>query len=247
LAEANAKLAERVKERDRQAQQDYADNAARRDAQRAAGQPPRGKAPKAPESGPKAKDHINLTDEESRLMPSHEGCVQGYNGQAGVDVDSLLSVVATLTQDTNDKPPVEPLLDAMAKLESALGQPDTLLADNGYFSRSHVKVGEDRGITPLIALGRDSHHLPLDERLAADAPAPHTGDPVVKMAHVLKTKPGRAGYGQRQCTVEPVFGIITQIMGFRRFSLRGRQATSGEWQLVALADNLKRMHVLAAG
>jgi len=92
-----------------------------------------------------------------------------------------------------------------------------------------------------------SHHLPLDERLAADAPAPQTDDPVLKMAHTLKTKQGRTCYGQRKCTVEPVFGIIKQIMGFRQFSLRGLQATSGEWKLVALAYNLKRMQVLAAG
>ena len=247
LAEAKAKIAERVKERDQQAQQDYADQVARREAQRQAGQKPRGKEPKAPESGPKAKDQINLTDEESRIMPSHEGFVQGYNGQAAVDVDSMLIIAATLTQDTNDKQQVEPMLDEMAKLESDWGKPDTLLADNGYFSQSNVNVCEDRNITPLIALGRDSHHLPLAERLAADAPAPHTDDPVVKMAHTLKTKQGRACYGQRKCSVEPVFGIIKQIMGFRQFSLRGLQATSGEWKPVALAYNLKRMHVLAAG
>jgi transposase len=247
LAEAKAKIAERVKERDHQAQQDYADKVARREAQREAGQKPRGKEPKASETGPKAKDQINLTDEESRIMPSHEGFVQGYNGQAAVNVDSMLIVAATLTQDTNDKQQIEPMLDEMAKLGSDLSKPDTLLADNGYFSQSNVKACEDRDITPLIALGRDSHHLPLEERLAADAPAPQTDDPVVKMAHALKTKQGRARYGQRKCTVEPVFGIIKQIMGLRQFSLRGRQATSGEWKLVALAYNLKRLHVLAAG
>ena len=220
---------------------------ARREAQREAGKKPRGKEPKAPESGPKAKDQINLTDAESRIMPSHEGFVQGYNGQAAVDVDSLLIVAATLTQDTHDKQQVEPMLNEMAKLASDLGKPDTLLADNGYFSRSNVNACDDHRITPLIALGRDAHHLPLAERLAADAPAPHTDDPVLKMAHTLITKPGRARYGQRKCTVEPVFGIIKQIMGFRQFALRGLPATAGEWKLIALAYNLKRMHVLAAG
>ena len=87
----------------------------------------------------------------------------------------------------------------------------------------------------------------MAERLAADALAPHPDDPVVKMAHALKTKPGRALYGQRKCTVEPVFGVIKQIMGFRQFSLRGLQATSGAWKRVALAYILKRMHLLAAG
>ena len=180
-------------------------------------------------------------------MPSHEGFVQAYNSQAAVDVDSMLIVAATLTQQTNDKQQVEPMLDELDKLPPKLGKPDTLLADNGYFSQNNVKACEDRNITPLMALGRDAHHLPLEERLAADVPAPDSDDPVVKMAHTLKTRQGRALYGKRKCTVEPVFGIIKQIMGFRQFSLRGLQATSGEWKLVAMAYNLKRMHVLMAG
>jgi transposase len=247
LAEAKANIAERAAQRDQQAQQAYADKIARREAQRAAGQKPRGKEPNAPQTGPKAKDQINLTDEESRIMPSHEGFVQAYNGQAAVDVDSMLIVAATLTQDSNDKQQVKPMLDEMAKLATDFGKPKTLLADNGYFSQSNVKAYKDCDSTPLIALGRETHHLPLEERLAADAPEPHTDDPVVNMAHALKTKQGRALYGKRKGTVEPVFGIIKQIMGFRQFSLRGLQATSGEWKLVALAYNLKRMHVLTAG
>lgn len=106
LADAKAKMAERIAQRDNHAQQDYADKVARREALREAGQKPRGKEPKAPETGPKATDQINLTDEESRIMPSHEGFVQAYNGQAAVDVDSMLIVTATLTQDTNDLCPV---------------------------------------------------------------------------------------------------------------------------------------------
>ncbi|MGR9046796.1 MAG: transposase, partial [Gammaproteobacteria bacterium] len=76
---------------------------------------------------------------------------------------------------------------------------------------------------------------------------PESDDWVVKMAHALKTRQGREQYGKRKCTVKPVFGIIKQIIGFRQFSLRGLQATSGEWKLVAMAYNLKRMHVLMAG
>jgi transposase len=247
LADAKAKIAERAGQRDQQARKDYDDKVARREAQREAGQTPRGKEPKAPETGPKAKDQINLTDEESRIMPSHEGFVQAYNGQAAVDVDSMLIIAATLTQQTNDKQQIEPMLNELAKLATDFGKPDTLLADNGYFSQGNVKACEGQGIAPLIALGRDAHHLPLEERLAPDAPKPHSDDPVIKMAHTLKTQQGRAQYGKRKCTVEPVFGIIKQIMGFRQFSLRGLQAASGEWKLVAMAYNLKRMQVLAAG
>lgn len=94
-------------------------------------------------------------------------------------------------------------------------------------------------------MGCDSHHVPLEERLAPDAPEPESADPVRKMAWKLKTKAGKARYAKRKSTVEPVFGLIKRILGFRQFSLRGLEAVTGEWKLVALAFNLKRMHVLA--
>jgi transposase len=245
LDEAKAKIAERVKARDAQAQQAYEEKVARREAQRAAGQKPKGKEPQAPQTGPRAQDQINLTDEESRIIPSAQGFVQGYNAQAAVDVDTMLVLATTVTPAPNDKQQVKPMLDELGALPEALGTVETLLADNGYFSQDNVQTCVDRNITPLIALGREAHHLPRSERLAPDAPIPETDDPVVKMAGELKTQQGRARYGQRKCTVEPVFGIIKQVMGFRQFSLRGLEAVSGEWKLVAMAFNLKRMHVLA--
>jgi hypothetical protein len=104
----------------------------------------------------------------------------------------------------------------------------------------------EHNIAPFIAAGREHHHLPLQERLAVDQASPETDNPVIKMVHELKTSQGRKLYGRRKCTVEPVFGIIKQVMGFRQFSLRGLKAVSGEWKLVTMAFNLKRMHVLAA-
>lgn len=246
LAEAKAKIAERVQTRDAQAQQDYAEQVARREAQRQAGQRPRGKEPQPPTLGPQAKDQINLTDEASRIMPSTQGFVQAYNGQAAVDTETMLVIAPTLTQATNDKQQVEPMLEQLVALPEALGTAHTLLADNGYFSQANVQACVAQQMTPLIALGRDSHHVPLAERLAPDAPPPATEDPVRQMAHALKTQRGRAHYGQRKCTVEPVFGIIKQALGFRQFSLRGLAAVAGEWKLVTMAYNLKRMHVLAA-
>lgn len=245
LTEAKAKIAERVAVRDAQAQQNYAEQVARREAQRQAGRKPRGKAPQPPTLGPQAKDQINLTDAESRIMPTAQGFVQGDNGQAAVDTETMLVIATTLTQATNDKQQVEPILKELAGLPEGWGTVDTLLADNGYFSQANVKACLDQGMTPLIALGRDSHQVLLAERLALDAPPPTTDDPVLQMAHTLKTQAGRARYGQRKGTVEPVFGIIKQVLGFRQFSLRGLVAVSGEWKLVTLAFNLKRMHVLA--
>ncbi|MGZ4976340.1 MAG: IS1182 family transposase [Methylobacter sp.] len=247
LAEAKSKIAERVKERDEQARKDYQEKLARREAVRATGKKPRGKEPKAPETGPKAKDQINLTDEESRIMPSANGFVQGYNAQAAVDVDSMLVVATTLTQHTNDKQQVEPMLSELRALQDNFGKPETLLADNGYFSNNNIQACVKQKITPLIALGREAHHLPLEQRLTPDAPEPETVDPLVKMAWKLQTQSGRALYGKRKSTVEPVFGIIKQVLGFRQFSLRGLDAVTGEWKLVTMAFNLKRMHVLAVG
>ena len=245
LAEAKAKIVERVAERDARAKQDYEHKVARREAQRQAGKKPRGKEPKAPETGPKDGDQINLTDEESRILPSQDGFIQGYNSQAAVDVETMLIVATTVSQHANDKQQVEPMLAEIEKLPEVVGQPEALLADSGYFSADNVKACDEQKIEPLIAMGRDSHHVPLAERLAPDAPEPQTGDPVAKMAWKLKTKAGKARYAKRKSTVEPVFGIIKHVLGFRQFSLRGLDAVAGEWKLVTLAFNLKRMHVLA--
>lgn len=245
LAEAKAKIAERVKERDEQSRKDYEEKLARREALRAEGQKPRGKEPKAPETGPKAKDQANLTDEESRIMPCGDSFIQGYNAQAAVDVDSMLIIAATLTQHTNDKRQIEPMLSELQALQDTLGKPETLLADNGYLSKDNVQACVKQNITPLIALGRETHHLPLEQRLAPDMLEPESADALVKMAWKLKTQQGRALYGKRKSTVEPVFGIIKQALGFRQFSLRGLDAAAGEWKLVTMAFNFKRMQVLA--
>src|SRR5512139_3365271 len=168
LAEAKAKIFERVESRDAQAQQAHQDKVNRREAQRQAGEKPRGPEPKAPEIGPKASDQINLTDEESRIIPSHEGFVQGYNSQAAVDVETMLIVATDVSQQTNDKQQVEPMLAEIGKLPEALAKPEALLADTGYFSADNVQACCDQKIEPLIAMGRDRHHAALAERLAPD-------------------------------------------------------------------------------
>jgi hypothetical protein len=186
-----------------------------------------------------------LTDDESRIMPvSGGGFEQAYNVQAAVDTATMLVMATGVTQETNDKRQVEPMLETLAALPDALGRVECALMDNGYFSAANIGACVAQGIEPLIALGREAHHLSLDERFGPDAPEPDTDDPVRKMAWRLKTRDGRALYAKRKATVEPVFGIIKQVMGFRQFSLRGLAAVTGEWTLVTLAFNLKRMNVL---
>ena len=158
----------------------------------------------------------------------------------------MLVVVAHVTQSSNDKRQIVPTLDKVAALPEVLGQVQTLSADTGYFSAANVRACEAQDIVPMLSMRRESHHMPVLARFAADMPAPETDDPVVKMAHRLATKAGRALYGLRKQTVEPVFGIINRAMGWREMSMRGLDKARGEWSLVTMAWNIKRLHVLRA-
>jgi len=178
-------------------------------------------------------------------MPvSGGGLEQSYNAQAAVDTDSLLVVAPAVTQACNDKEQVEPMVAQLTALPPSLGKADTLLADTGYFSAANVEACEKAGIDPHIAVKRDSHYLPPLERFTEPPPPADDATPAQRMAHKLQTQAGRRAYALRKQTVEPVFGIIKSVLGFRQFSLRGLNKVSGEWALVCLAWNLKRMAVL---
>jgi len=247
LAQAKSKIEQRAAERHGVEQQAYEAKQTRRDAQREAGSKPRGKDPQPPSSGPKPGDQVNLSDEDSRIMPGPSGgFVQGYNAQAGVDTDTMLVVTAHVTQAPNDKREVAPVLDKLKALPQALGQVSALLGDTGYFSAANAQACEARLIEPMLAMQRESHHIPVLERFAADTPMPESADPVLRMAHRLSTKKGRLLYGLRKQTVEPVFGIIKRVMGWRQMSMRGLDKARGEWSLVTMAWNIKRLHVLRA-
>ena len=122
----------------------------------------------------------------------------------------------------------------------------TAHADNGYFSEANVKACAAAGIEPLLAMGRDSHHPSLSQRFAEAPPAPENPTPVQAMAHRLQTPEGKKLYALRKCMPEPVFGIVKSVLGFRQFLLRGLDNVKGEWSLVTMAWNLKRMFVLKA-
>ena len=246
LATARAKLAARAQERYARELAEHEANLAARAAKTATtGKKPGGPPPAPPAAGPLPKDQINLTDEDSRIMPvAGGGFEQCYNAQAAVAAGSLLVVGADVTQAPNDKQQIEPMLDALAQLADALGQADTLLADSGYFSAGNVAACAAAGIDPLIAAGRQPHHPPLGEFFADPPPPAENPTPVQAMAHRLQTRAGRDLYALRKQTPEPVFGIIKSVMGFRQFMLRGIDKVRGEWRLVTMAWNLKRMFVL---
>jgi len=246
MAEAKAKIEARAKARFEREQADYqAKLAAREEKQKKTGKKPGGRPPKPPTAGPQARDQINLTDEASRIMPvSGGGFEQAYNAQAAVDTHSMLVMAPAVTQACNDKEQVEPMLAQLAALPASLGTADTLLADTGYFSATNVAACEKAGMDPHIAVKRERHHPPPLERFAEPMPLAEGSSPVARMTHKLQTQAGRAAYALRKQTVEPVFGIIKSVLGFRQFSLRGLDKVSGEWALVCLAWNLKRMAVL---
>jgi transposase len=248
IANAKAEIEQRAAQRHAEEQTDYETKRTKRKAkEQETGKKSRGKQPKPPEPGPRDKDQVNLTDEESRIMPvSGGGFDQCYNAQASVDTQTMLVIGQHLTQNTNDKQELAPALEALTMLPESLGTVDSLLADAGYFSEANVERCLEEEVLPFISAHRDGHNQSLKERFAEPEPLPEGADVVTQMKHRLKTQAGRAIYAKRKCTVEPVFGIIKSVMGFRQFLLRGVESVRGEWNLVCMAWNLKRLHILRA-
>jgi transposase len=248
LAEAKAVIEARSKERDAVEQAEYAAKVREREEKsRRSGRKPRGRGPKPPTTGPRAKDQYNFSDPDSRIMKNStdQGFDQHYNVQVAVTQESLLIVGESLSNHPNDQAEAVPTVDS---IPTELGQPQAAALDNGYFSQANIEAFESRGIEPYIATGRQSHNQSWEERFAAEPTRPpETASAKVQMAYKLKTEIGKAIYAGRKSTVEPVIGIIKEVLGFRQFSLRGELAAAGEWCLVCLAFNLKRLHSLTAG
>jgi transposase len=250
IAAAKAEIEARAQERFQREQAEYeAKMAARKKKEQDTGKKPGGNDPTPPSSSaPLPKDQVNLTDEDSRIMKmSGGGFEQCYNAQAAVAAGSMLVVASEVTQAPNDSRQIVPMVEKLTALPEELGAVEQLLADTGYMSAANVEACEQAGIEPMIAMGRDPHHAGLLERFAAAPPAPPPdATSVQKMAHRLKTPEGRKLYGLRKQTPEPVFGIIKSVMGFRQFLLRGLDNVRGEWDLVTMAWNIKRLFVLQA-
>ena len=247
IREAKVQIEARAAQRDAQEKAEFeAKIIAREDKTARTGKKPGGKPPAPPSSGVRPTDQINLTDADSRIMPAKgKGFEQSYNAQAAVDTESMLIVATTMAQVATDKQQVEPMLKVIAGLPKELGSVEQLLADNGYFSAANVDRCLQANIEPLLAAGRDRHHPHWEDRFTEPAPLTEPASGVDRMKHRLKTIQGRKLFGLRKQTVEPVFGIIKSVMGFRQFLLRGLDAVQGEWNLVTMAWNIKRMAVLA--
>ena len=246
MKQAKAKIEARAEERFAAETAQYDKKmAARAATQEQTGKKPAGKVPIAPQPGARPTDQINLTDEASRIMPvSGGGFEQAYNAQAAVDAASMLVVATGVTQAPNDKQQITPMLATLAAQPQTHQQVQYLIADTGFFSEKNINACAAANITPLIAVARDEHHPNWRERHGEPAPLAADATVAQVMLHRLNTKAGKAQYALRKQTVEPVFGIIKSVLGFRQFLLRGLNKVKGEWSLVCLAWNLKRMAVL---
>jgi len=176
---------------------------------------------------------------------NNDGFDQHYNAQAAVEQASCLIVASTLSNHPNEHAEAIPTLDA---IPLALGTPQAGALDNGSFSATNIAAMEARDMAPYIATGRIPHH-PSWQSYCAQQPAPPPADasPKVQMAYTLHTEIGGALSRWRTCPVEPVLGILKDLLGFRQCSLRGLWAAAGAWCLVCLAFNVQRLHPLTLG
>lgn len=248
LQAARAVIEERARQRVAQERPAYEAKQAERAARRARGQRVRGREPQPPSATPAPKDQYNFTDPDSRIMKAGTGqhFEQAYNAQAAVETESRLIVAARVTDAPNDKEQLAPTLHAVPT--PVREQVGAVLVDNGFYSAAAVAAVEaNGGPTVYAAVEKTGHHRRVAdlEQRPEPPPPPAGAGPVEQMRHRLQTTAGRALYRLRQQTVEPVFGIIKEALGFRRFSLRGLAGAEMEWTLVCLAYNLRRLHRLS--
>jgi hypothetical protein len=219
----------RLEERQRAADEE----AGRKPGDHEPGSGKKGKPFKRPMGEPDPKAQDNFTDPESRIMKtSTEGYQQCYNAQAVVDAQSRIIVATTVGNNAADAGQLEPSLDAVR--ENLGADPKRVLADSGYRSESNLGMLEETPIDGYVAVGREKD---LDS-----ASLPRKDTAVGRMVRKLKTKRGRERYRKRKHIAEPPFGWIKSVLGFRRFSVRGLENVGGEWDLVTLAVNLRRLN-----
>ena len=199
-----------------------------------------GRPPKAPSAKPKAKEQRNFTDPDSRVMleASTKSFQQCYNCQAAVDDKAQVIVAAAVSQQPVDRQQMAPMIKKLS-VNTDGQMPAKLSADNGYYSEANCQRLQAAGIEPFIATGRVSHSDPpasaVRGRIAKSA------SKTERMARKLKTIKGREIYSRRKHIVEPVFGQIKEVRGFRRFSFRGLEKVKAEWDLICLTHNLLKL------
>jgi hypothetical protein len=227
-----------------------------------AGTTRKGAEPKPISDVPDDKAQINFTDPEMKMMPqSNKGWDCSGNAQASVDGKNQIIVACSVEDTPNDKEQAAPLAQAtMENLEAAgveLPKDETgkatevpATADSGYYSKKAAEEVKKKGMDPYMATGRQKHNQPKEgegavptEASAGAGKAKKTAEALAKeqMTEKVKSEKGRALYARRKVIVEPVFGQIKEVRGFRQFSLRGLEKVNGEWRLVCLTHNLLKV------
>ena len=189
---------------------------------------------------PKDKDQYNFTDADSRIMKGGDGFVQAYNAQIAVEPVLQLIVGQSLTQASNDKKQLLPMIQVV---EQQSGQkPKQVLADSGYTSEASITGAEVAGVDAYLAVARDKHNQRPGP--CPHGPLPPGANATDRMRRKLQTKTGQAIYAARKAIVEPVFGQIKHARGFRQFLLRGEEKVRAEWSLVCTGHNVLKLHRL---
>ena len=247
-------LKERAKKRDEKARADFEKKLAERDRkEKETGKKPAGAAPKPPKTGPEnSNEQVNLSDPDARIMRKNKrsGFTQSFNAQAAVDADGSQLIVGNhLSQSPSDSGELE---EGVSSVPEQLGKPEAVLSDAGYVNADMIeRVEKELGVEVFCSVHReDAHserHYDYRPKKQSERPVRKVKDPrLLAMQAKLQTEEGKAIYGVRNHTVETAFGIIKSVMGFRGFMLRGLEKVAGEWELVCLSYNLKRLHRLIA-
>ena len=244
IREAKRALDQEAKARaEQQAEAARARLAERQRQEEETGRKAKGPGPQVPDpeqAQPEPKAQRNFTDPDSRIMKdgATKGFEQAYNAQVVVDSQAQIIVAAAVTQEANDKQQLVPML---GQVEQNLGQkPEKGSADAGYFSEPQVNDEKLEGIDLYVAPDRQKHgEAPAEPSPSACSPSEVSV--IEQMRQKLKTASGRTIYKMRKAIVEPVFGQIKQVRGFRRFSFRGREKVSDEWLLMCLTHNLLKL------
>jgi transposase len=247
LEAARKRIEERARKKAHSEQAEYERKVRERDEREGSS---KGRHIHEPDPTPRPEEQENLTDPDSRLMRHNKRSAyeQAYNAQAAVDADGSQLVLSThVSQCASDR---NELVESIRGIPLSLGQPETVLADNGYLNEDEVRTLEGGGETPQMNVLVSVHAQAKQLRRKHDfrpRPTEEKEPPAIRSEFVLEMKEkmereeNRAAYRHRKQTVEPVFGTIKKWIGFTQFLLRGYDKVSGEWRLVALAYNVKRL------
>jgi hypothetical protein len=241
IREAKAALEQEAQAQAQQAAAAQTKIAARQRSEAETGQKAKGRTPTVPDPAqarPEAKAQRNFTDPDSRIMKdgATKAFEQAYNAQVAVDREAQIIVAAAVTQEANDKQQLVPMLLAV---QDNLGQlPARASADTGFFSEANLTAQALEGVDLYVPPDQQRHPAPVE---GVNGPASAEGTVREQMRHKLQTPEGQAVYKLRKAIVEPVFGQIKEVRGFRRFSFRGLAQVTAEWALVCLTHNLLKL------